>query len=125
MMSDDNKGRDNPFGIDDFQGLREYQPGDPLRRISWKAYSRGHGLLTKVFMHHFEPDVLLDWYAFQEPNIEKKLSMLCHEILAYHKRQRNYGLKLPNQLIPPGKSDAHMHRCLKALAKHNNKSSTP
>src|SRR5690606_6106788 len=28
-------------GVDDYQGLRAYQPGDSRRRLHWKAYSRG------------------------------------------------------------------------------------
>ena len=36
-------------GADDFQGLRPYQSGDSRRRLHWKAYSRGQGLLVKDF----------------------------------------------------------------------------
>lgn len=36
-------------GSDDFQGLRSYQPGDSKKRLHWKAYSRGQGLLVKDF----------------------------------------------------------------------------
>ncbi len=34
-------------GVDDFKGLRAYQPGDPSQHISWKALSQGQGLLAK------------------------------------------------------------------------------
>ena len=36
-------------GVDDYQGLRAYQPGDSRRRLRWKAFSRGQGLLVKDF----------------------------------------------------------------------------
>lgn len=36
-------------GVEDFQGLRGYQPGDSKRRLDWRAWSRGHGLHSKVF----------------------------------------------------------------------------
>lgn len=48
-------------GADDFQGLREYQPGDSKRRLDWKAYSRGQGLLVKDFAMLSGRDLWLDF----------------------------------------------------------------
>lgn len=48
-------------GADDFQGLREYQPGDSKRRLDWKAYSRGQGLLVKDFATLSGRDLWLDF----------------------------------------------------------------
>ncbi|UCD32933.1 MAG: DUF58 domain-containing protein [Desulfobacterales bacterium] len=112
----DDKGRKKFSGVDDFQGLKSYQPGDPLQRISWKTYSRGLGLFTKLFVQHSDTEVLLDWHTLDEPDIERKLSMLCHEVLTAHRRNISYGLKLPRQTIPHGKDIIHKHKCLKALA---------
>ncbi|NOZ38383.1 MAG: DUF58 domain-containing protein, partial [Gammaproteobacteria bacterium] len=36
-------------GDDDFSGLRNYQPGDSLRHIHWKALAKKQGLLSKQF----------------------------------------------------------------------------
>ena len=36
-------------GRDDFEGIRSYQAGDPLRQIHWKAYAKGQGLLSKQY----------------------------------------------------------------------------
>ena len=33
----------------DLAGLRDYQPGDPMQRIAWKAVARGAGWHTKQF----------------------------------------------------------------------------
>src|SRR5690606_9211677 len=42
-------GRPAGEGLDDFRGLRQYQPADGLRRLDWKAYARGQGLRVKDF----------------------------------------------------------------------------
>lgn len=103
-------------GVEDFEGLRAYQPGDPLRQISWKAFSRGQGLFTKTFVGQKGGFVLLDWQRLRENDVEARLSMLSHLVLAAHQMQMNYGLNLPDQSLPPDRGEAHKHRCLKALA---------
>ncbi|NIN81862.1 MAG: DUF58 domain-containing protein, partial [Pseudomonas stutzeri] len=45
---------------DDFAGLREHREGESLRHISWKAYARGKGLLTKTFQGHARPSLWID-----------------------------------------------------------------
>jgi len=103
-------------GVDDFEGLRLYQPGDPLQRISWKAYSRGLGLMTKHFVGTTGASPLLDWDMFQTGNTEKRLSMLSYLILQTHRMNITYGLRLPGREIAPAKGVTHKHNCLKALA---------
>jgi len=41
--------RQDRSGRDDFNGIRTYQAGDPLRQIHWKAYAKGLGLLSKKY----------------------------------------------------------------------------
>lgn len=101
---------------DDFQGLRAYVPGDSLQHISWKASARGQGLYTKDFAATVGSSVFLDWAACPEVDGERKLSVLCHNILASHQDHRAYGLKLPDQVIAPGRGETHKIRCLEALA---------
>jgi uncharacterized protein (DUF58 family) len=103
-------------GVDDFEGLRLYQPGDPLQRISWKAYSRGLGLMTKQFVGTTGASPLLDWDMFQTKNAEKRLSMLSYLVLQAHRMNITYGLRLPGVEIVPAKGATHKHKCLKALA---------
>ena len=112
----DPEGDDSGFGVDDFQGLKVYAPGDPLQRISWRASSRGQGLFVKDFEGKYGASVFLDWHAFTEPDLERKLSMLCQMILTAHQNSLLFGLKLPGKTIVPQMGDIHRHRCLKALA---------
>lgn len=43
----------------ELEGLREYLPGDDIRRIDWKASSRLGELIVKVFMREWEGDVYI------------------------------------------------------------------
>ncbi|MBW1642485.1 MAG: DUF58 domain-containing protein [Deltaproteobacteria bacterium] len=112
---DDENGNEIP-GVDDFKELRPYQPGDPLQRISWKAFSRGLDLLTKSFVGKAGSAVFLNWDSVTSMNVEKKLSILTHGILKLHRMNQVYGLNLPGEFIDQGSGEAHKHKCLKALA---------
>lgn len=103
-------------GVDDFEGLKPYQPGDPLRHISWKAYAKGKGLYSKSFSGLTGSVRMIDWDELVEKDMEKRLSILCGLVLKAHGEKQEYGLKLPGSFIEPAWSDAHKHKCLLALA---------
>ena len=107
---------ENRSGSEDFQGLNAYRPGDPLQRISWKASSRGQGLYTKDFTGARGEIRILAWDAVAETDIERKLSILCGQVLDADRNRDAYGLELPGRFIPPGGGETHRHRCLTALA---------
>ncbi len=114
--SDKESGFGKSGGIDDFQGLRPYQPGDSLRLISWKAFSGGRGLFSKSFAGTSASCVFADWHALKSGDTEEKLSRLCGMVLKAGQMNLRYGLRLPNMTIGPDQGEAHKHRCLKALA---------
>ncbi|MGK8436347.1 DUF58 domain-containing protein [Ectopseudomonas hydrolytica] len=102
-------------GADDFQGLRDYQPGDSKRRLDWKAYSRGQGLLVKDFAMLSGRDLWLDYDSLGGDS-EMRLSLLCHWVLQLSERQQPFGLQLPGQVIAPDQGEGHRDACLRALA---------
>lgn len=102
-------------GADDFQGLRDYQPGDSKRRLDWKAYSRGQGLLVKDFAMLSGRDVWLHFDSLAGDS-EMRLSLLCYWVLQFSERQQAFGLQLPGQVIAPDYGDGHRDACLRALA---------
>lgn len=114
--SDGENGRKSIQGVDDFQGLKFYQPGDSLQHISWKTFSRGQGLFTKSFTGKAGTTIVLDWNMVKTSETEKKLSILCDSVLKAHRLGLTYGLKIPGREIESLKGDAHKHKCLKALA---------
>ncbi|MGM0787611.1 MAG: DUF58 domain-containing protein, partial [Thermodesulfobacteriota bacterium] len=104
------------MGVDDFMGLKAYQPGDPVRHISWKAYSRGQGLFTKEFAGHGRKTVMFDYDSVPGGDSETKLSRLCGLVISAAAQNLEYGLRLPEKQIGPGRGEQHKHGCLKALA---------
>lgn len=100
---------------DEFTGIRDYRPGDPARRIAWKALARTDQLMSKVYEAP-AGDTL--WLDFQEAagDTEARLSALTRWILDAEAANLRYGLRLPGETIPPGRREAHRDRCLRALA---------
>ena len=103
-------------GVEDFQGLSAYQPGDPPRRIHWQSYSRGRGLHVKAFGGQTGTDWMLDLDAIVAGDLESKLSMLCFQLLQGHRQRCRVALKLGVVAIPAGRGRSHRDRCLRALA---------
>lgn len=102
-------------GADDYQGLRPYQSGDNRRRMHWKAWSRGQGLLVKDFTELSGNDLCLDFMALGG-DIEERLSRLCYWVLLLSQRQQPFALRLPGFLSAVDNSEAHRETCLRALA---------
>jgi len=101
---------------DDFAGLRDTTPGDPPRRIAWKAYARNDQLLTKDFAGGTERPCLFDWNELEGLYAEARLSQLTRWCLDAAEQRMSFGLVLPDRQIPLGTGDRHLHRCLEALA---------
>jgi len=103
-------------GVEDFAGLKPYQPGDNLGQISWKAFSRGQGLLIKQFTGESGRILTIDWQAFKEPNLERKLSRMCGMVLNAHKAGLQFSLRLPMVAVSPARGENHLRACLAHLA---------
>ncbi len=103
-------------GVEEFKGLREYAPGDPLPRIAWKHSQRGQGLLTKEFEGMRGGAFVLDYEALAPLAREERLSRLCRQALEAHALGEPFGLKLPHKEIAAAAGDAQLQRCLTALA---------
>jgi uncharacterized protein (DUF58 family) len=101
---------------DDFAGLRDASAGDPPRRIAWKAYARTGQLLVKLFAGGSEHPHLFDWNHLPDLDTEAKLSQLTRWCLDAADARSSFGLILPDQKIPLGTGDRHLHECLQALA---------
>ncbi|MCQ4287499.1 DUF58 domain-containing protein [Pseudomonas stutzeri] len=102
-------------GIDDYQGLKPWQPGDSRRRLNWKAYSRGQGLLVKDFTALLGEEPLLDLDAL-DGDIEARLSLLCHWVVELSARQQPFALRIAATTIGPDAGVDHRNHCLRELA---------
>lgn len=103
-------------GVDDFQGFRDYHPGDSPRHIYWKALAREQGLRVKQFAATQAEVLWLDWEHTQGGHIEARLSQLCRWVLDASRLGQAYGLRLPTRTLPPALGDEHLRQTLTALA---------
>jgi uncharacterized protein (DUF58 family) len=103
-------------GVDDFYGMRDYQPGDSLKHLSWKSYARTDQLLIKEFATSVDQRVWIDWDYFPNLDRENRLSRLCYWVVQLGKTNDEYGLRLPGVEIAPDKGAPHQERLLRELA---------
>lgn len=103
-------------GVDDFQGLRAYQPGDSRRRLDWRAWSRGQGLHSKVFAEPLQDTIWLDIDIVPGMDLERRLGCVAGWILQLEQSAQPYGLTLSGQRFGPALGDAHRDACLRAVA---------
>jgi uncharacterized protein (DUF58 family) len=108
--------RQRKRGHEDFDGLKDFTPGDPLAHISWKHLARGRGLLTKTYASEEIGSDMLDWDALQGLGIETRLSRLAWWVVMLAQQNHAYGLRLPGTEIPAGLGIEQRDACLRALA---------
>jgi uncharacterized protein (DUF58 family) len=116
VETDTGGAQDRAKGAEDFTGLKPYQPGDPLRRIAWKAYARGRGLHTKQYGGTDVVSHVFDWDSLPGLGIEARLSQLCRWVLDAHGSGEAFGLRLPGVAIEANIGTGQLQRCLDALA---------
>jgi uncharacterized protein (DUF58 family) len=103
-------------GLEDYSGLRKYQPGDSWRRVSWKAAARSDELYIKEFTGGRPQSQWIDWELIDEPDTEKRLSIMTRLVIDAEESGRLYGLRLPGINMVQDRGNLHRHRCLTALA---------
>ncbi len=100
-----------------YTDMRRYAPGDPLSRISWKAFAKFDALYTKEFDGaRGETAMWIRYTDVDVPGVEEKLSQLCLWVLKAHEENREFGLELPGTRIEPDSGKTHLQECLAALA---------
>jgi uncharacterized protein (DUF58 family) len=108
-----------PRGDDtDLAGVREYQSGDPVQRIAWKAVARGTGWYTKQFEGTGGGGpVELAWHALPSGlDEESRLARLTAWVLNAERAARPFGISVPGCVLPTGQGRDHRRAALTALA---------
>jgi uncharacterized protein (DUF58 family) len=103
-------------GADDFYGLKEYQQGDSIKYIHWKAFAKGQGLFSKHYSGDSSAEIQLDYNNVPGHSVEERLSLLCRWVIDAERAGIPYGLSLPGLKLPPNNGLAHTQKCLEALA---------
>jgi len=109
-------------GLDNFGGVRSYQPGDPMRHLAWRQIARvdpsiGGNLLTKHFEGGAVAELELD-FAQLPPHLdlELRLSRMTAWVLEAERRALPFSFRIAHHHYPPSNGDAHQASCLRALA---------
>jgi uncharacterized protein (DUF58 family) len=101
---------------DEFDGVRPYRRGDPLKRVVWKKAAKVDELVSRDTQQAQRYELWLDFAQAGHTDTEHKLSRLAAWVLQAERLGLDYGLRLPGQQIAPDSGEAHKRRCLEALA---------
>ena len=102
----------------EFDGVRAYRRGDPMKQIAWKKVAQTDTLVSRDAQQVQRTELWLDQSRTGTTHLELQLSRLCAWVLQAEQRGLHYGLRLGALEIPPASGDAHQKRCLTALALH-------
>ena len=106
----------------EFDGVRAYRRGDPLKAVVWKrvAQAMARGSADLVSRDHAsaqqQHELWLDWTLTGTADPELRASRLTAWVLLAERLGQNYGLRLTGLELPPSQGEAHKLRCLEALA---------
>lgn len=109
-------------GLDNFAGIRSYQPGDPLKHLAWRQIARhdpalGGQLVSKHFEGGAVAELSLDFAALPlAMDLEQKLARMASWVLQAEQRALPYSFRLAQHDYGPALGDAHRANCLRALA---------
>ncbi len=109
----------------EFDGVRGYRRGDPLKLVVWKkaakadehVSSQSGGLVVRDTQQAQRQELWLDFMQAGAFDVEHKLSRLCAWVLQCERLGLNYGLRLPSLEVKPASGEAHKRACLEALAR--------
>ncbi|WP_249660950.1 DUF58 domain-containing protein [Variovorax sp. PCZ-1] len=100
----------------EFDGVRAYRRGDPLKLVVWKKAAKSDELVSRDTQQSQRYELWLDYAACATTEHEAKLSRLTAWVIAADKLGSDYGLRIPGREIKPASGEAHKRACLEALA---------
>ncbi|WP_082525159.1 DUF58 domain-containing protein [Pseudorhodoferax sp. Leaf274] len=100
----------------EFDGVRAYRRGDPLKLVVWKKAAKAGELVSRDSQQAQRHTLWLDAALAQLPDSEQRLARLCAWVLQADRLALEYGLRVPGMEVPPASGEAHRRRCLEALA---------
>ncbi|MBE7368806.1 DUF58 domain-containing protein [Ramlibacter pallidus] len=100
----------------EFEGVRAYRRGDPLKLVVWKKAAKTDELVSRDTLQSQRHELWLDFAQVGLADREARLERLAAWVLQADKLGQDYGLRLPGQQVAPASGEAHKRRCLEALA---------
>lgn len=108
-------------GDEDFEGLKNYQPGDSFSRVHWKSAARHNVLQIKQYMDGTSNELWIKWDDSFYSDIEKRLSQLTQWVLLADRAGIAFGFRIPGIEYAISTGMQHRNNCLKALALYGSK----
>lgn len=100
----------------EFDGVRPYRRGDPLKAIVWKKAAKTDELVSRDSQQSQAVELWLDLALAGGGSVEQRLSRLCAWVLEAEEAEMDYGLRLGPLELLPSHGEGHKRRCLEALA---------
>jgi len=104
----------------EFDGVRAYQRGDPLKLVVWKkaaqALQVGGELVSRDTSAQVTHQLWLDYARCAGHDSEQRLSRLTAWLLRAQELGLDWGLRLPGVELAPNQGELHQRACLRALA---------
>jgi uncharacterized protein (DUF58 family) len=100
----------------EFDGVRQYRRGDPLKVVVWKKAAKTGELVSRDAEQAQRYELWLDFAQAGKHDTELRLSRLAAWVLQADRLGMEYGLRLPGVQIAPASGESHKRRCLEALA---------
>lgn len=108
-------------GAGEYDGVRAYRRGDPLKLVVWKKAARAQAagsddLVSRDAALSQRSELWLDLAAAALPDHEARLSRLTAWVLQAERLGLDYGLDLGARHLRPAQGEAHRRACLELLA---------
>ena len=105
----------------EYDGVRAYRRGDPLKLVVWKKAARAQAtgsseLVSRDTQHAQRDELWLDAQDANLPDVEARMSRLCAWVLMADRLGLDYGLRVGGRTLSPSQGEAHRRACLEALA---------
>ncbi len=108
----------------EFDGVRAYRRGDPLKMVVWKKAAKSDELVSRDTQQHQRIELWLDLASVEHQlrnraaggARELALSRLCAWVLQAESQGLRYGVRLGTQELAPDSGPTHQKNCLQALA---------
>ena len=100
----------------EFEGVRAYRRGDPLRQVVWKKVARSGEMVSRDSSASASQTLLLDYALAGTGPLEARLSRLVAWVLAAERQGQGFGLRLPGAVLAPAAGETQRRAALEALA---------
>ena len=100
----------------EFEGVRAYRRGDPLRQVVWKKVARSGEMVSRDTSASASQALLLDYALAGAGPLEARLSRLVAWVLAAERQGHGFGLRLPGAVLAPAGGETQRRAALEALA---------